>query len=403
MTLPIQHPHRLARRFAQVALTAAVMTVGLNGPAQAQTAASAPAAAPAGAPIFMTFLDDGISLDRVRELARPLVSPAQVQALREAGVSISVLPFSFKSGDCYIEVGTAVAPKPDRMQRISYANSWQVAERRPQETPAATCERAFVAALKTLADERNGYFSPDELKIAFDRTSDSAKPRFAPQRREKGVLNHMTQGLSDSGKQAIADTLSDRWTTVLDHRKFSVYAYLRDTKTIEGHPYCLMLTGITAYSPDGKNAYVPPNLKAQYRVPKAGEGSCVGGVFSDAMTLLRDGYEKDLPDLYKYGTEAGQTYPKLEDLQKAVAKFDADQAAKVKREAQRDAQRPAQRPVVQSTTTSRNVLRCRNDCVNGNCLRTFEDGRQERWQAPRRYNPMTSNWDWDTTTNACGG
>lgn len=400
MTLSIPHPRRLARRFAQVALTAAAMTVGLSGTAQAQTAAFAPAADPAGAPIFMTFLDDGISLDRVRELARPLVSPAQVQALREAGVSISVLPFSFKTGDCYIEVGTAVAPRPDRMSRIPYGASWQLAEHRPQETPAATCERAFVAALKTLVDDKNGYLSSEDLKEAFNQTADPSKPRFTTEPRRKGIVNHFNQGLSDTGKQAIADTLGDRWTTVLDHRKFIAFVYLRDTKTVEGHPYCVMLSGVSTRPPQGKvNAYLPSSLKARYRLPKAGEGGCADGVFNDAMSLLRDGYEKDLPDLYKYGTEAGQTYPKLEELQKAVAKFDADQAAKVRREAQR----PAQRPAVQSTTTSRNVLRCRNDCVNGNCLRTFEDGRQERWQAPRRYNPMTSNWDWDTTTNACGG
>lgn len=41
--------------------------------------------------------------------------------------------------------------------------------------------------------------------------------------------------------------------------------------------------------------------------------------------------------------------------------------------------------------------------MNGSCIRTFEDGRKERWQAPRKYNPFTQNWEWDTQTNACGG
>jgi len=56
-----------------------------------------------------------------------------------------------------------------------------------------------------------------------------------------------------------------------------------------------------------------------------------------------------------------------------------------------------------SNTTSSNVLRCSNECYNGSCVRTFEDGRKERWQAPRKYDPFTQNWGWDTTTNACGG
>lgn len=55
-----------------------------------------------------------------------------------------------------------------------------------------------------------------------------------------------------------------------------------------------------------------------------------------------------------------------------------------------------------STTRSTNVLTCENRCTNGSCVRTFPDGRQERWQAPRVFNPVTRNWEWDTTTNACG-
>lgn len=55
-----------------------------------------------------------------------------------------------------------------------------------------------------------------------------------------------------------------------------------------------------------------------------------------------------------------------------------------------------------STTRSTNVLTCENRCMNGSCVRTFPDGRQERWQAPRVFNPLSNNWEWDTTTNACG-
>ncbi|KDP83914.1 hypothetical protein CF70_022645 [Cupriavidus sp. SK-3] len=55
-----------------------------------------------------------------------------------------------------------------------------------------------------------------------------------------------------------------------------------------------------------------------------------------------------------------------------------------------------------ATTRSTNVVRCSNTCANGSCLRTFGNGRQERWQAPRVYDPITRNWTWDTVTNACG-
>ena len=62
---------------------------------------------------------------------------------------------------------------------------------------------------------------------------------------------------------------------------------------------------------------------------------------------------------------------------------------------------PAARTVATTRTTQR--VSCNNQCVNGDCIRTFPDGRKERWQAPRTYNSFTRNWEWDTTTNACGG
>lgn len=53
-----------------------------------------------------------------------------------------------------------------------------------------------------------------------------------------------------------------------------------------------------------------------------------------------------------------------------------------------------------SASTQRNFTSCTNQCVNGNCLRTFPDGSQERWQAPRKYDPFSGDWKWDTS--GCG-
>ncbi|MCD2517967.1 DUF4189 domain-containing protein [Massilia sp. G4R7] len=47
------------------------------------------------------------------------------------------------------------------------------------------------------------------------------------------------------------------------------------------------------------------------------------------------------------------------------------------------------------------ALSCTNRCVNGSCVRTFANGRTERWQAPRVLDPFTNNWKWDTSS--CGG
>jgi hypothetical protein len=52
------------------------------------------------------------------------------------------------------------------------------------------------------------------------------------------------------------------------------------------------------------------------------------------------------------------------------------------------------------STQERRVVSCHNQCMNGDCIRTFPNGRKERWQAPRVYDSMSGDWKWET--NSCG-
>lgn len=72
-------------------------------------------------------------------------------------------------------------------------------------------------------------------------------------------------------------------------------------------------------------------------------------------------------------------------------------SSELARETARQA-RPAPRQAATRTVRS---LTCSNRCVNGSCVRTFPDGRSERWQAPRVFDPFTNDWKWDTSS--CGG
>jgi len=63
--------------------------------------------------------------------------------------------------------------------------------------------------------------------------------------------------------------------------------------------------------------------------------------------------------------------------------------------------RAARTPVRQVNTRAVRSLSCTNHCVNGSCTRSFPDGRTEKWQAPRVFDPFTNDWKWDTSS--CGG
>jgi hypothetical protein len=42
------------------------------------------------------------------------------------------------------------------------------------------------------------------------------------------------------------------------------------------------------------------------------------------------------------------------------------------------------------------VVKCNTRCYNGDCKRTYDDGRKVRFQAQRRFNSMTNEWEWDS-------
>lgn len=63
---------------------------------------------------------------------------------------------------------------------------------------------------------------------------------------------------------------------------------------------------------------------------------------------------------------------------------------------------PATAKVAQASNHQTNRTSCTNQCTNGSCVRTFPDGTTEQWQAPRKFDPLTQNWEWDINTNACG-
>jgi hypothetical protein len=65
-----------------------------------------------------------------------------------------------------------------------------------------------------------------------------------------------------------------------------------------------------------------------------------------------------------------------------------------------DTARAARAPARQVATRAVQALSCTNRCVNGSCIRSFPDGRTEKWQAPRVFDPLNNDWKWDTSS--CG-
>jgi len=114
----------------------------------------------------------------------------------------------------------------------------------------------------------------------------------------------------------------------------------------------------------------------------------------DAVATAMENCRKNAPEPGRCKLESVFANPAEQAKPKS---FDKVYAASVMARDRRAEARPAQTV----RTSAVRQLTCQNSCVNGSCVRTFADGRKERWQAPRVFDPLTNDWKWET--NSCGG
>jgi|GEM_PF-4381227 len=138
-----------------------------------------------------------------------------------------------------------------------------------------------------------------------------------------------------------------------------------------------------------------------------GTSSVIDGVMSSMKVYTLETKLKETGESYQQQIASSQT--KLESLkqqkllveksEKSLAKVDDNLIVALLSEPIQ-AIAPESAMSTNSTSTQRNFTSCKNQCVNGDCLRTFPDGSQERWQAPRKYDAFSGDWKWDTS--GCG-
>lgn len=372
--------------------------IGL-GSALAAGAASAQSDAPMPLNVYL----GSSRLPTSIQLMEKALDPSAIAALRETSTVVQAEVWALNDGkDCFAHTGLGSRPPSnDKAPRASLVFTHAQTARRSNEELVATCERAFVESLKKLAS--SGAFEKDVLLKQAETTSEPQKVEFPKLEPKEGFIAYWTAGtLNEKGEDAIVKELGARWYKVLDYRKYAAYVALMMGETLEGKAYCLVRYGITARAPMGRAARLPAQIRIAY-VTTDKNDNCSGKVTYNAAGILRDSYPELLSD-FEMSAERGVTYMTVAEVKKKVAKFDADAEKLAAAEAKKAAAeaKKAEARQVASNSRSTNRVTCHNECYNGSCVRTFPDGRKERWQAPRKFDPFTQNWGWDTTTNACG-
>ncbi|MCK0165895.1 ankyrin repeat domain-containing protein [Marinobacter sp. S6332] len=109
-----------------------------------------------------------------------------------------------------------------------------------------------------------------------------------------------------------------------------------------------------------------------------------------AKVLLKNGARTDIKN--KFGRTAEEEAIRADNYRivPLIREFQPKQAANTSATKKRTSLYPSA-PAPRAGYTT-----CNTRCSNGDCYRTYSDGRKTRFQAERKYNPFSSQWEYDS-------
>jgi hypothetical protein len=309
-----------------------------------------------------------------------------------AGRNLAVFAFTAQADGrraCYAMVGVTEAAPPGLNARIPTLRFGAFTRARPDDWDPAGCmanrlRRAIASLAETPIDDLLGATEPTRASSDADRVAEA---------HDATRVHVISIGVADT--QAILDRLLARNVArAFDYRHTATSVYADGVRFDDGSLVCVAIAGLAARSPADRNGRWPGSHEGIVRTQDSGTVEAC----NDTAALAAVDAFYDRP-----WTPAGLLRDVARTRERGVPLPDPKRVAAARPARPAADASPPPRPVrVAARTEQRNVVSCTNRCVNGSCVRTFADGRTERWQAPRVYDPMTRNWTWDVTTNACG-
>lgn len=154
---------------------------------------------------------------------------------------------------------------------------------------------------------------------------------------------------------------------------------------------CYALVGMSARAPDGRNPRVPGYRYGKINVATVnGAKADEGQMRQCERTVTRAAVDDMFAESWDQKGFLDKIEKTREDGLPLVLQAKGAKVAKA-----------AAPKTVRSTTNQVNSATCTNSCVNGSCVREFPDGRKEKFQAQRVYNPFKNDWEWKA--EGCGG
>ena len=317
-----------------------------------------------------------------------------IQALvREERLAVFVLADAYEGKKaCVALVGlTHLAPDGVNPRLPVFRFSAHAVEQEAAVWKASECiGHRLRAAIEGLNNAK-----PEKLLKDLERTAEGTRRVAEPATSDTVQL--VSDNLSKVARDAVLeDLLTTQVGAVFDYRHVQTSIFSTSSTLTGGDIMCTVHAGMGARTPEGKNMRWPAQVVSMVRLQTGGTtDECIEVLAPQTVAALlkQQWTDQGLLKDFSKTREAGVPLPDL----KVVA---ARRAAVLKKDA---VAARAMKVTTVAKTVSRNELTCTNDCQNGACVRTFPNGRKEKWYPPRAYNPMTQNWEWDTSTKACGG
>lgn len=305
-------------------------------------------------------------------------------SIRQKGLAVWAYTTFFETAGgnyCFASVGLTHAEAKNRNSRYPEYTFDAIAKRNDENWNAGDCrtEQLRIAIVNLNAKKL------DELLLHVDGTQSGGGVRLLKKSdNEKHSLSMESASRADSGAvfKAIDEYPIEK---VFDYRHVQVFISNKTMKFDSGEIVCIAIGGLTARSPEGRQSRWPASTVAFLKFDQKNDCSTSAAVGA-VKTLLDEPWTVN-GILNEFSRTREDSVP-LPDV-KAISK---KRAALLEKKTKK---------LEQVESTQQNTVSCTNDCFNGSCVRTFPNGRKERWQAPRKFNPISGDWEWDV--NSCGG
>jgi len=373
----------LSRPWTLIALTLALVLPLLAG---GQAYANGKATHSEDVPVvnYTTFNDASLS----SYLGR-MLSPELRQVIRERKLTVVATTTTFeKVGACYAEIGLSEAAPSGRNPRAPKFDSRGFMTQTIQDVNGIACAESVLNAAV------NGLNKTTIAQVlgGIEATASGGGLRKSGQAFDPKTAQLSRYPLEEYELAPLFEELHNfRIGEAVDYRHVEVAVWSRSTRLTNGSLMCVARAGFTARSPEDRHSRTPSFIKNHVYLPEDGsladceQQAAIGAI----QSLMKDPWVGEGGSMTNIARTREDGIP-LPDLKRVAAV-----------ENQLVAETQARQRVVASRNTQANRVSCTNQCSNGACLRTFSDGRQERWQAPRVYNSFKQDWEWNTSS--CGG